>query len=361
MDHQPEENREIAILRGAVENTNDAFVTIDQNHKVLFFNKAAEKIFGYHRTEVIGNDLDVIMSSRCSQDHHRAVARYVKTRIPRRIGHEEAIVATRKNGQTFPASISFSVSEVGGQLYFTGIVRDLTETQALQEQVSRSERLAALGQFVAEITHEIKNPLMLIGGLAQQLIRATRDEKGLKKLSIITDEVMRLEDLLKQLREFYRPRTLNIEPIEINPLLQKVYALVRDDCERKNISVHLKETKDSAFIEGDRNKLEQVFLNLIGNSIEAMERGGSLSLGVEVAHNRVEFAVSDDGCGIAQKDLEKVFSPFFSTKKKGTGLGLSISKGIIEDHKDSSFDVKSVEGLGTTFTITMPLSNASPP
>jgi two-component system sensor kinase FixL len=333
MDHQPEENKEIAILRGAVENTNDAFVTIDENHKVLFFNKAAEKIFGYRRTEVIGNDLDVIMSPRCSRDHRSAVERYVRTRVPRRIGHEEVIFATRKTGQTFPASISFSVSDVGGKLYFTGIVRDLTETRALQEQVSRAERLAALGQFVAEITHEIKNPLMLIGGLAQQLVRATGDEKGLKKLSIITHEVARLEDLLKQLREFYRPRTLNIQAIEVNPLLQEVYALVRDDCERKNIKIYLKETK----------------------------AGGSLSFGAKVAHNRVEFAVSDDGCGISQKDLEKVFSPFFTTKKKGTGLGLSISRGIIEEHRDSSFDLKSIEGKGTTFTITMPLSNTPLP
>jgi two-component system sensor kinase FixL len=361
MDHQPEENKEIAILRGAVENTNDAFVTIDENHKVLFFNKAAEKIFGYRRTEVIGNDLDVIMSPRCSRDHRSAVERYVRTRVPRRIGHEEVIFATRKTGQTFPASISFSVSDVGGKLYFTGIVRDLTETRALQEQVSRAERLAALGQFVAEITHEIKNPLMLIGGLAQQLVRATGDEKGLKKLSIITHEVARLEDLLKQLREFYRPRTLNIQAIEVNPLLQEVYALVRDDCERKNIKIYLKETKAPAFIEGDRDKLKQVFLNLIGNSIDAMEEGGSLSFGAKVAHNRVEFAVSDDGCGISQKDLEKVFSPFFTTKKKGTGLGLSISRGIIEEHRDSSFDLKSIEGKGTTFTITMPLSNTPLP
>ena len=158
-DARQDRNGELAVLKGAVENTNEAFVTIDRNHRVVFFNKAAENIFGFSREEVTGHDLDVIMSPTCSRDHRRAVERYVQTRMPRRIAHETEILATRKNGETFPASISFSVSEVEGEIYFTGIVRDLTETKALQEHILKSERLAALGQVVAEITHEIKNSL----------------------------------------------------------------------------------------------------------------------------------------------------------------------------------------------------------
>ena len=174
---QRNQNQEMVILKNAVENTNEAFVTIDENHKVLFFNKAAEKIFGYTRKEVIGRDLNVIMSPGCSRNHREAVTRYVKTRIPGRIGHETEMSATRKNGDIFPASISFSVTEVSSKLFFTGIVRDMTETRALQEQIMHSERLAALGQLAAEITHEIKNPLMLIGGFAQQLSRVIDDKK----------------------------------------------------------------------------------------------------------------------------------------------------------------------------------------
>ena len=156
------ENSELSILRGAIENTNEAFVTIDQDHTVIFFTRTAEKIFGYDRNEVIGHDLDVVLGPRCREGHRQAVARYLKTRDPRLIGHETEFVATRKNGETFPASISFSVSEINGKLFFTGIVRDVTETKALQERIIKSERLAALGQVVAEITHEIKNPLIRI-------------------------------------------------------------------------------------------------------------------------------------------------------------------------------------------------------
>jgi len=350
-----DENRELMILKHAVENTNEAFVTIDKNHRVLFFNKAAEKVFGYGREEIIGHDLNVIMSPACSRNHREAVARYVKTRIPGRIGHVTDIVASRKNGETFPASISFSVTEVEEQLFFTGIVRDLTKTKELQEQVMQSERLAALGQMVAEITHEIKNPLMMIGGFAQQLMRETDDEKNLKKLNIITEEIRRLERLLADLKEFYQVRTIVSEPVDIRELLEKVFSLVKEECERHKIQTEAQLDEGALTVSGDRGRLEQVFLNLVKNSIEAMESGGKILIQSRLSGDQVEIMVTDEGCGISEQDKDKVFSPFFTTKKHGTGLGLCISKRIIEDHGGSSFFLKSEEGKGTTFKIRLPL------
>jgi len=350
-----DENRELMILKHAVENTNEAFVTIDKNHRVLFFNKAAEKVFGYGRKEIIGHDLNVIMSPACSRNHREAVARYVKTRIPGRIGHVTDMVASRKNGETFPASISFSVTEVEEQLFFTGIVRDLTKTKELQEQVMQSERLAALGQMVAEITHEIKNPLMMIGGFAQQLMRETDDEKNLKKLNIITEEIRRLELLLADLKEFYQVRTIVSEPVDIRELLEKVFSLVKEECERHNIQTEAQLDEGALTVSGDRGRLEQVFLNLVKNSIEAMESGGKILIQSRLSGDQVEIMVTDEGCGISEQDRDKVFSPFFTTKKHGTGLGLCISKRIIEDHGGSSFFLKSEEGKGTTFKIRLPL------
>jgi PAS domain S-box-containing protein len=189
MDDCKNEIKELSLLQRAVENTNEAFVTIDQSHRVLFFNRAAERIFGYSRDEVIGHDLDIIMSPACSRDHRRAVERFVTTRQPKRIGHATELLATRKTGETFPANISFSVAEVDGAMYFTGIVTDLTETKALQERIIRSERLAALGKMVAEINHEIKNPLMMIGAFAGQLTRKIKDRQSREKLNIIVEKL----------------------------------------------------------------------------------------------------------------------------------------------------------------------------
>jgi two-component system sensor kinase FixL len=356
MAGRDDESGRIAILEKAVENTNEAFVTIDAHHRVVFFNKAAERIFGFKREEVVGRDLNVIMTPTCSRNHREAVARYLETRIPHRIGHGTEIVAARKGGHHFPAHISFSVSEVEGEVYFTGIVRDLTETKALQERIIKSERLAALGQVVAEISHEIKNPLMMIGGFARQLSHGKQNEKDVAKLNIIVNEVARLEDLLNELRDLYLPRTLDNEEMDITELLSEVYELVREDCGRKNIRVDLRKSGGKAMVKGDREKLEQVLLNLAKNAIEAMEGGGKLLLSSLRKENEVEISISDDGSGISEEQSDKIFSPFFTTKKNGTGLGLSVSKSIVEDHPGSSLTFESQVGKGTIFKVTMPLS-----
>lgn len=357
MERKSNDIEELAVLKGAVENTNEAFVTIDQNQKVLFFNKAAEKMFGYSRTEVLGRDLDVIMSPACSEDHHQAVARYMLTGVPRRIGHHTEINALRKNGETFPADISFSLYRDGEHLYFTAIVRDLTETKALQEKIQRSERLATLGQAVAEISHEIKNPLMAIGGFARQLVRESTDEKSLRKLNVIVSEVQRLENLLREMRDFYLPRTLERQDIDINALLRSVHDLIKEECEKTGIHLEFQADRQAVFVEGDKVRLEQVLLNLAKNALESMEqgKGGKISFGSRLKEGMVEINISDEGTGIAAEDQEKIFSPFYSTKKQGTGLGLSICKRIIEDHPGCSLGLRSEKGKGTTFVLSMPV------
>jgi PAS domain S-box-containing protein len=355
MADRHQDDKEVALLQSAVENTNDAFVTIDENHQVHLFNKAAERLFGYSRDEVVGGDLEIIMTPSCSREHRQAVERYVKTRAARRIGSHTEIIATRKNGDSFPADISFSVSELNGKMYFTAILRDLTETKALQEQAARAERLAALGKVVAEITHEIKNPLMMIGGFARQLVGSVQDPKVLEKLKIISQEVGRLENLLQELREYYLPRSLNLEEVDLNVMLHEVHTLVQDDCKRKGIRVDL-ETEDlPGVVRADPAKLKQVMLNLVTNAIQAMEDGGLLTLRTRVDGDHVEITIADNGCGICADHKDKVFSTFFTTKKQGTGLGLSISKEIVEEHQ-GTLTFESEEDQGTVFTLRVPLS-----
>jgi len=348
-----QETDELAILKGAVENANEAFVTIDEKHRVIFFNRAAEKIFGYSRNELIGRDLDIILGPGCRKNHRQAVARYMRTRNPTLIGHETEFITARKNGETFPASISFSVAEVEGRLHFTGIVRDVTETKALQKRILRSERLAALGQLVAEIAHEIKNPLMMIGGFARQLLRTARGDKMRLKLNIIAEEVRRLERLLADLSDLYAPKELATEKIEIKGLLEEIRDLTKEDCQARNIALNLDTQKDAAYVEGDRTRLKQVLLNLVKNGMEAVDKGGNISIQSRLSRDSVEITITDDGSGIPEKLQKKILDPFFTTKKEGTGLGLSISKRIIEDHPGSSFTVTSQEGEGTAVKISL--------
>ncbi|MBW2123599.1 MAG: PAS domain S-box protein, partial [Deltaproteobacteria bacterium] len=315
-----------------------------------------ERIFGYSRGEVIGHDLDVILGPRCSENHRRAVSRYLETRNPRLIGHETDFVAFRKNGESFPASISFSVAAIDGKLFFTGILRDMTETRQLEERIQRSERLAALGQVVAEISHEIRNPLALIGGFSRQLARTAQDEKTRSKLDIITQEVGRLENLLGELRDLYAPMRLVIEKIDLNELLREISSLAHESCRKKGIRLSLDTEDGPVFVEGDRGRLKQALLNLVKNGMEAMKKGGTLLMRSRVSGDRAELAISDEGPGIPEGAKEKIFNPFFTTKKQGTGLGLSVTKRIIEDHPGYSFTLASQRGRGTTVRITMGIS-----
>ena len=351
-----EPNQALTILQGAIENTNEGFVTIDEYHRVVIFNRAAERIFGVSRAEILGKDLGVILTPRCSQGHRQAVARYLDTWEPKLIGHQSEFLTARKNGELFPLSISFSVSRIGEKTFFTGIIRDLTETKALQEQVLKSERLAALGQLVAEVSHEIKNPLVMIGGYARQILRSAQDPKGQAKLQIIVDEVRRLETLIGELRDLYRPKALNLETIDMAVLLNEVRDLIREEARNKQIEVLLDIPPAPLMVEGDKDKLKQVILNLSRNGMEAMDQGGKLTVRAQCLEDQVEITVSDEGPGIPEPEMDKIFVPFYTTKKQGTGLGLSVSKRIIEDHRGCSFSLASGRDKGAVARITMPIT-----
>lgn len=346
---------QLQILMEAVENTNEGFVTIDEDHRVIFFNRAAEKIFGYGREEVLGQDLTIIMAPTCARDHKGAVERYLKTGKGRSIGHERELLATRKNGQQFPAAISFSVTVLNGKHFFTGLVRDLTETKQLQEKLLQSERLAALGQLVAEITHEIKNPIMIIGGFARQIEKTGADEKTTKKLDIIVSEVKRLEDLISDLREYYLPRKLELGPVDIKQLLLEIKSMLKPVSASKKTRVTTELDESCGPVMGDKDRLKQVFLNLVKNALEATEKNGHIHLQVKAVGDKAKIRITDDGPGISPDEQAKIFQPFFTTKTHGSGLGLCVTKRIVDEHPGGSIKVISEEGKGTTFEITLSL------
>ena len=345
-----ETQKQFIILKNAVENTNEAFVTIDESSTVIFFNRAAERMFGYDRTEIVGHNLGKILTTMCRAGHEQAVARYVGTGQATLIGHETELVVARKNGETFPATISFSVANIEGQRYFTGLVRDLSDTRILEDRLAQNERLAALGQTVAEINHEIKNPLIMIGGFARQLLKKATEEKDRAKLTIIVDEVTRLEHLLAGLKELYRPPQLNLAGVSLNELLAEVVALAHSYSGGKGVDIRLASSAD-VVVEVDREKMKQVLVNLVKNAIEATPPGGEIVISTRVQEDLVEVEVTDTGEGIPEELKKRIFLPFFTTKEQGTGLGLCISKRIIEDHPGCSFQLDSKEGKGTVATI----------
>ncbi len=223
-----------------------------------------------------------------------------------------------------------------------------------QERLVRSERFAAVGEAAAYVSHEIKNPLMVIGGLARQVQKKLEGNPPLKeKLEIIQKEVQRLENFLGEIRDFTRPAAPLKKEINLNDIIQEVEALLEGEAKKQGIT--LTEHLDPALpcLQADPNQMKQVLLNLVKNAFEAMDSGGRVTLSTGCEDNHIWFAVQDTGVGMPPEVQEKIFNPFFTTKEKGTGLGLAVIHKIISDHQ-GTVSVQSSPEHGTTITVKLP-------
>jgi PAS domain S-box-containing protein len=341
--------------KGVVETARDAVVTIDESHRIVFFNKAAEEMFGYSKEEVMGQDLSIIIPRPHKDRHREYVRRYVETRRGKFIDHTVDLTAERRCGEEFPISISFSVAELGGHLLMTAMMRDMSEVKAMERKLLQNERLASIGRALSFVTHEVKNPLVVIGGFARSLLRESGLSHGQReKLEIIAGEVKRLEGLLEEIQDFSKPLRLNRERLHLGPFLEGEISILRDSeiCREVRVDVSV---QGDPVVRADREKLRQVLVNLIKNSLEAMEkRGNILVKAAQGSEGHVEITVEDDGKGIPEDKVEDLFQPFFTTKPGGTGLGLPLCRKIVGDH-GGDMSMRPRPGGGTIVTIRLPL------
>jgi len=233
--------------------------------------------------------------------------------------------------------------------------RKTEELKKSQKKLIHSERLAAVGSMASHVSHEIKNPLIAIGGLAQQLKRsANLGDREKEKLDLIAKEVSRLENMLIEVRDFTRPTTPRKIKGAVNPLIQEVLALMKPVFTDQKIEIQIDLDYNLSEFEFDPEQVKQVILNLIKNAAEAMTAGGRLRVKTYLLASKVFIEISDTGKGISPEDLTKLFRPFFTTKKKGTGLGLAVSYKIIHDH-NGDIQVASEVNQGTRVVVQLPL------
>jgi two-component system sensor histidine kinase HydH len=232
------------------------------------------------------------------------------------------------------------------------------ELMESQERLLHSERFAAVGEAAAYVSHEIKNPLMVIGGLANQVERRLPgDPAAQEKLRIIQNEVKRLESFLGELRDFLRPAQPIRKEIDLNRVIREVEALMEEAFQEKGIRLETRLDPHLPFVQADPNQVEQVLLNLFKNALEATEDQGAIRVSSGVEDGAVWFAVQDNGKGMSEDVQAKIFHPFYTTKHKGTGLGLAVINKIVTDHH-GTITVDSVTGSGSTFTVRLPRNGA---
>jgi signal transduction histidine kinase len=260
------------------------------------------------------------------------------------VGVEVPVVG---HGEIKDLSLSFNRMSVKLKELFDKI-------KSAQEHLVKTEKFYAIGEFSAGIAHEIKNPLTPIKMLMNT---AKKKNKFLtdKDISVIEEEINRIDNIVKEFLAFARPDKAEKTKIKINDILKEVITITRPKMEQSSIRLVEKYLKLDPEITGNHDSLEQVFLNIMLNAIQAMDsQGGTLTVKTSTEKGNLQVAINDTGIGIPKEDAKKAFDPFFTTKKEGTGMGLAITYNIINDHS-GKIDIDSTPGIGTTVKVVLPL------
>jgi PAS domain S-box-containing protein len=346
------------LERNLVQASIDGIIANDLSGNILIFNEGAANILGYEPEEVIGK-------IKVDQLYPSGLAREVKRLIYKPAYGGEGIlenyetVVRHRNGRQVPIWLSARLlTEEGREIGIVGYFRDLRERKRMEAELLRHERLATLGQMVVHISHEIKNPLLLIGGFARQLERLSEwPPEVRRKLHLIHEEVQRLERFLDDLATFTRSSSPQQISGDLVAVIQEVAELMEDGFSEKGVSFRLQAQPSIPLLRFDPGQIRQVLINIFKNALEAMPQGGLLTVRVESKQDYLWLTVKDTGQGILPEHLPALFTPFFSTKEKGTGLGLTISRGLIEQHR-GEIRIESEVDRGTTCIIRLPLSSA---
>lgn len=339
-------------LRSIFAASPDAITATDLEGKIIECNEQTVEMHGYSsKKELIGKSALVLISSK---DHQRAVENMKKTLDQGSIKNVEYAFVT-KDCREFPAELSATVIKdaSGKAMGFVAMTKDITARKQMEQQLFKSERLAAIGELAAMIGHDLRNPLTGITGAAYYLktkFGKKMDAKAKEMLEIIEKDIEYSNKIINDLLEYSREIRLELVGTTPKSLVREALSLVTVP---ENIRViNLSENKPR--MKADIDKMKRTFANIIKNAFDAMPTGGTLTIKSRKVNSNVQMAFSDTGVGMPKQVMDKLWRPLFTTKAKGMGFGLPICKRVVEAHR-GKISVKSTVEKGTTFTITVPI------
>jgi len=356
----------ISNLYGMIlDNIDRAVIAFDSDGKITLFNPAAEALMECSSRQIVGKSYQDLFKNQ------ETLLYLVKVALKegRSITDDEGLFLHRSNASPLPVNAYTApiFAQGGNQNGAVMIIRDLSRIKELEGTLRRADRLSMLGTLAAGLAHEIKNPLGGINGAAQLLSMELSKGSPLQDYTqIMIKEVERINFIIEELMDLGSPREPEVGDVDLARVFNDIVLLQREAARSRNIQFKLKLDPSIPPVQGDEGLLTRLFLNLIKNARESISRQGEVVIETRIASNyhmtgpgrrsspMVDIIISDTGCGIDQQEMDRIFTPYFTTKSKGSGLGLAISQKIIEDH-NGLLKIESTPHQGTTVTISLPL------
>jgi two-component system sensor kinase FixL len=338
--------------RSVIESAVDGIVVIDARGRVEAFNPAAERLFGYRESEVVGRNVNVLMPSPYHEEHDGYLARYLTTGHAKIIGIGREVTGRHADGSTFPLHLSVGEMQIDGEPHFTGILHDLSSRADLEDRLREATAMARLGEMAAVIAHEVKNPLAAVRGAIQVIGSRMKGDSG--DGAIIREIIARIDalnTLIQDLLVFARPPQPKPVDIQLRELLTAVAGLLKADPAFSALEVTI--AGDTPVLRLDPSLMTIVFQNLLMNSAQAMHGKGNITVALGTQDGWCRIDVIDHGPGIPAEIQAALFRPFKTTKARGTGLGMATAKRLVELH-EGRISVTCPPGGGTMVTVELP-------
>ncbi|EDW23121.1 ATP-binding protein [Bacillus pumilus] len=349
-------------LNRITDNLQEIVFETNEKGEIIFLNQAWTQMTGYDIDECLGT-----MYNQYFDQEERVVQHLLSVIKEHKDAGRVELQLLHKEGKKVWGDVHY-------KLYFDehhqftggiGTVADITKQKQAKLELERSnqqlqmqaQKLAVAGQIAAGIAHEVRNPLTSVNGFLQ--LMKTQYPERTDYFDIIFSEIKRIDFVLSELLVLAKPQAVHFQEVQLHELLEQVITLLKTNAVLSNIDLKQPfKRQDAGAILADANQMKQLFINLIKNAIEAMPEGGSIYISTEKVLNEWKITIQDEGKGMSEEDIQKIYDPFFSTKKEGTGLGLTICATILKDHH-GRMDVSSELGKGTAFHIYLPVCQKS--
>jgi two-component system sensor kinase FixL len=365
-----------ALLRAIIETSPDGLITIDEKGIIQSFNPAAAKMFGYRADEVIGRNISCLMPSPDRERHDGYLAHYLRTGEKRIIGIGREVRAQRRDGTSFPVELAVGEVVADGYRLFAGFLRDISARRDAEQRLHdlRSEllhvsRLSEMGEMASGLAHELNQPLTAIINYLQACRRLLPDSAppGKRRIDELVDKSIsqaeRAGKIIQHLRRFITRGETEHTSEEISSVVEEAAQLALIGASERGIHARLELASELPPVQIDKVQIQQVIINLVRNSIDALSETGQGEITIRTARaapDMVEIEVCDTGPGLDQEVAQRLFQPFVTTKAGGLGIGLSICRTIADAH-DGRLWATDNPGGGMTFHLTLPRAASERP